>query len=161
MARDKEKQKLAQKKYQEKNKEIISNKRKIKNNLLKTERQKNNNCVLCNTQLFNKIIQAKYCNDCKKIIKKESDIKYSKSQKGKIIQSKIKKQWFIRNKEKAYNINSKIQKLNIEKLSDSYVSYKIIRGTNLSIDTIKQYPELIEVKRLQILTKRLCKTSQN
>ena len=62
---------------------------------------------------------------------------------------------FIRNNANKYSINR------ISLLKDSYIIDKIIRGTTLKPNIIKQYPELIEAKRLQILTKRLCRTSQN
>ena len=49
----------------------------------------------------------------------------------------------------------------ISELSDTYVIQKIRRGTGIKCETIRQYPELIETKRLIIQTKRLCKTSSN
>jgi GTPase Era involved in 16S rRNA processing len=56
---------------------------------------------------------------------------------------------------KKYNLDC------INNLTDTYVIHKLVRGTNLKHSDIKQYPELIEAKRLQILTKRLCRASQN
>ena len=49
----------------------------------------------------------------------------------------------------------------ILELPDCVVVSALIRSTNIPAKIIRQHPELIEVKRTIIKTKRLCKTSQN
>ena len=57
--------------------------------------------------------------------------------------------------------NLKNQKKQCELLNDNYVISQIKRETNLSSYDIRKYPELIEVKRQIIKTRRLWKTLQN
>jgi hypothetical protein len=48
----------------------------------------------------------------------------------------------------------------IKELQDCYVIGRITRDSKLTAKKIRQYPELIEAKRIIIKTKRLCRTSQ-
>lgn len=48
-----------------------------------------------------------------------------------------------------------------EELQDNYVISQITKRSNLTSKDVRKYPELIEIKRLIIKTKRLCRTSQN
>jgi hypothetical protein len=59
------------------------------------------------------------------------------------------------------NRSKKRGQIEREELHDNYVLGRIIKNSNLTREQIKQHPELIEVQKLIIKTKRLCKTSQN
>ena len=48
-----------------------------------------------------------------------------------------------------------------ELLTDNYIAGRLTCKTNMSCSEIRNYPELIEAKRLIIKTKRLCKTLKN
>ena len=59
------------------------------------------------------------------------------------------------------NRSKKRGQIEREELHDNYVLGRIIENSNLTRDQIRQYPELIETYKLNLKTKRLCKTSQN
>lgn len=88
---------------------------------------------------------------------KDSRDKYQKSEKGKTASKKAKTKWRRNNPEKVKEKNRR----QIRNLNDGYVISKIRRGTGLTHTEIRKHPELIEVKRIIIKTKRLCRTSQN
>ena len=69
--------------------------------------------------------------------------------------NRAKIKWSKNNTEKIIKKERKLR----EELSDCYVINKLIRGTNLTAKQIRETPELIEIKRIIIKTKRLCKTS--
>lgn len=132
--KDVEKQKERQRKWRQENKEKIRNYNKTY-----FKEKYNNSDYKIKESIRKKEYREKNIN---KILLKEKE----KREKNRI---------FIRNNANKYSINR------ISLLKDSYIIDKIIRGTTLKPNIIKQYPELIEAKRLQILTKRLCRTSQN
>lgn len=70
------------------------------------------------------------------------------------------REYYKNNKEKILQYWLPWQKLQIDKLSDFYIKKKLIRS-GFTKEHINENKELIEVKRLIIKTKRLCKTSQN
>ena len=88
---------------------------------------------------------------------KQSIEKYQKSEKGKSASKKAKTKWAKNNHEKIIEKEIKLR----DELSDCYVINKLIRGTNLTAKQIRETPELIEIKRIILKTKRLCKTLQN
>ena len=88
---------------------------------------------------------------------KQSIKKYQNSEKGKLASKRAKIKWAKNNPEKIIEKESKLR----DELSDCYVINKLIRGTNLTAKQIRETPELIEIKRIILKTKRLCKTSQN
>lgn len=70
------------------------------------------------------------------------------------------REYYKNNKDKRLQYGLPRQKLQIEQLSDWYIKRKLIRS-GFTKEHINENKELIEVKRLIIKTKRLCKTSQN
>jgi hypothetical protein len=113
---------------------------------------------------------------------KNNQCKLCKAYKAKIYREKNKEkikilniEWRIKNPEKTKNIYKSYKNKNKEKikikryefnnksisnLSNNYVIKNLIQR-GLSIEQIKENKELIEVQRLIIKTKRLCKTLQN
>jgi hypothetical protein len=59
------------------------------------------------------------------------------------------------------NRSKKRGQIEREELHDNYVLSRIVENCNITREQIKQHPEIIEVQKLIIKTKRLCKTSQN
>ena len=66
-------------------------------------------------------------------------------------------QWSINNRDKIAGYRSK----NSETLSDSFIIQRITDKLNLNASQIRENPELIEIKRTILKTKRLCKTLRN
>lgn len=83
--------------------------------------------------------------------------KYENSNKGKLARIKARDVWKQRNPDKILEKDRRHR----DELKDCYVIQKIIRGTELNAQDIRENPELIEAKRLIIKTKRLCKTLKN
>lgn len=76
--------------------------------------------------------------------------------------------YYRNNSEKCKENNKKYRQNNTEKckgyrinLVDHYIIGLLTVNTNINKDVIRQYPELIELKRLIIKNQRLCKTLQN
>lgn len=129
-----------------------------------------------------------YCNSCKnKMVKdwfeinndykkeyrkrnpeklKEENLRAKKrikewTEKNAEILKEKKKIYKLNNIEKVRESNKKLEKKWAEELTDTYVIRQIVKRSNLKAEQIRCNPELIEIKRLIIKTKRLCKTSQN
>jgi hypothetical protein len=113
---------------------------------------KNNQCKLC------KAYKAKIYREKNKEKIKILNIEWRKKNPEKT--KNIYKSYKNKNKEKIkikrYEFNNK----SISNLSNNYVIKNLIQR-GLSIEQIKENKELIEVQRLIIKTKRLCKTLQN
>ena len=99
-----------------------------------------------------------HCNDCKNEMTKN----WFNNNKG------YKKQWRKENPNKVKQENKKRQNKHNkwhqkerDKLKDSYVVKLITKRSSLTAETVRKHPELIEVKKIIIKTKRLCKTLQN
>lgn len=61
-------------------------------------------------------------------------------------------------RQKKYNSYAlKKAKKHIKEISDTYVISELKRGTSLTTEDIRKFPELIEVKRQIIKNKRLCR----
>ncbi len=128
-------------------------------------------CKVCHSKVTNsKENLSKRDKNKKKLIAKKW-IENNKEQKSLIdkkyrlnnlekVNNKI-KNWIKNNKEKVRIYKNNEQKNYREKLNNTYIISLLVKRSIIKHDTIKQYPELIEAKRLQILTKRLCRTSQN
>lgn len=84
--------------------------------------------------------------------------KYAAENREKIIE--YRKRYHRSNKEAKDKYMARSRKSR-ELLSDNYIVTQLSQNSNLDRETIRQYPELIETKRLIIQTKRLCKTSSN
>jgi hypothetical protein len=111
--------------------------------------------------MFYKKDKKTYYNICKycKIEQYEKYYAYCKEERKKYYknnQEKIKSQqrkYYINHKEKYKNIQQIYHKKCMENINDGYVS-KCMR---INIHILKQYPELIETKRLYLMIKRECK----
>ena len=86
----------------------------------------------------------------------ESRDKYQKSEKGQIASKKAKRKWDKNNKDKKLEIGRRL----ISNLSDGYVKQKL-RAKGFCSEEIEDNPELVEVHKIIIKTKRLCKTLKN
>jgi hypothetical protein len=120
------------------------------------EKKTKNLCRRCGTSLFDRILIAKYCPTCKKKEKNEVWNKNDYIKNKKTYQDYNKK-----NREKINLRDSKKEKAKREQIADRYVS-KLLREKNgYTVAQLKENPELLEIKRILIQTKRLCKTSKN
>lgn len=112
-------------------------------------------------------------NTCKQCLV-ESAKKWVEQNKEK--RKEIKRRWSLNNKKHLRNYYQEYLKKNpdllkqwrknadskkSESLTDAYVMKCLLSGTSLTSRDLAQYPELIQIQRLIIKTKRLCKTSQN
>lgn len=79
------------------------------------------------------------CNDCRSASRKGKHKYYPEIQKPYALKRALKE---------------------IREISDNYVIAELKRGTGLTSDHIKKYPELIEAKRQIIKNKRLLKNEQ-
>jgi len=80
---------------------------------------------------------------------------YLKTEKGKETNKKYRKTNLYLTYRKKY------ENENRDKLNDYYIVANISRSCKLPRKEIRKYPELIEINRIKIKTKRLCKTLQN
>ena len=129
-----------------------------------------------------------YCNECKNQITKDwfnknKDYKkqWRKENLEKVKEENLKAKprtdkWRKKNKEKLKIKKAHYRLKNIEyikskkpyqekkareELQDNYVIQQITKRSKLTSKDVRNHPQLIEVKRIIIKTKRLCKTSQN
>lgn len=84
------------------------------------------------------------------------NIEYDRNNRGKASDRQMR--YAKRNKEKINSYRRKLTFNNRENFLDPYIKDLLIKN-GFTTKQIKQYPELIETKRLLIKTKRLCKTS--
>lgn len=126
---------------------------------------------------FNKHKYAKdglfcYCKECRYIKNKIYHLKYIKNNLNKQKETERKSKYYFKNKEKYLKKNKKYAKNNIEKvkiwqknfidksiknLSDSY----IINSCFKKYSHLEIPKEIIELKRIQLKTFRLCQQLQN
>lgn len=91
------------------------------------------------------------CRYCQRI----SDNNYwQRNREKKILQ---KREYNERNKERLLIQGREYTKRSVDALDDRYVANKIRGQTNISSAEIKEYPHLIEVKRVSLLIKRRIK----
>lgn len=119
------------------------------------DKQEKNKCLKCNCSLIGRYLSAKYCVECKEQIKKEWKIN---SYKRNIITS-IK---YNKEHRKEINLKNASREQNRRDiLTDRYITKILLEKNGFTVEQIKENRELIEIKRIIIKTKRLCKTSQN
>jgi len=83
--------------------------------------------------------------------------RYAKSEKGLISSRKAKRKWAKLNPDK----RKEKDRRQIKNLNDCYVLNKLRRQTETETQLLRQYPELVEVKREQLRLYRLTKKQQN
>lgn len=88
-----------------------------------------------------------------------SDLRYRKNNKKKL--KEYFKTYALINHDKVLQWGKTSCKKSIENLNPGYIIKLIKKGSGLTSLEIKNYPELIETKKLIIKTKRLCKTLNN
>jgi hypothetical protein len=96
-----------------------------------------------------------HCKDCRN---EYNRLQYAKNKEKRKVQNIESRKLHSKKYKETSNIRMKKYTKN---LTDDYLVNLIYRGTNLKSSEIKQLPELIEIKRLIIKTKRLCKTLQH
>ena len=99
-----------------------------------------------------------------KIREQEKERRKKNPEKFKINKLNYRKRHPEKDKEYARNnpeISRTKSKKGREELTDNYIAGRLTYNTNLTCSDVRKHPELIEVKRQIIKTKRLCKTSQN
>ena len=109
---------------------------------------------------------ASQCKECDKkrkkiyITKNKEKIK-QKKEENKEHTSNYFKNYRKNNKKKcSENVKKSTQKAK-ENLNDSYIKRLLSKNSTLKAKDFNDQPELIELKRLQIQTERLCKTSKS
>jgi len=116
-------------------------------------KQIENKCIKCNCSLIGRQLLSKYCFDCKVEIKK---VWRNENHKRNINTAK---NYFQKNKTEINNKTRLLEANRRENVTDRYVS-KLLREKNgFTIEQLKNNPSLLEIKRLIIKTKRICKTS--
>ena len=90
-----------------------------------------------------------------KVKEKERNKKYYEENKGKLKERN--KKYYEENKEKLKEYQAEHK----DKLSDSYIKKLLSKNSPLKPKDFNDQPELIELKRLQIQTERLWKTSKS
>lgn len=108
-----------------------------------------NTCVICGKPLLDKILNAKYCNECKALKRREW--------KKKDYEDNIDtyRKYYENNKLIINNKNRIREQRRRQYLTDRYIKKLLREKSGFTAEQIKQYPNLIEVKRLIIKTKRL------
>ena len=121
-------------------------------------------------------METKKCNKCgevKQLSEFSTDKRNSCGRIGhcKKCSSIITKKWKDNNIEKAKESDKKYKIKNKLKISEYYINQRkyidinyakrMLRQSGFTTEQINENPELIEVKRLIVKTKRLCKTLQN
>lgn len=118
----------------------------------------------------------KTCNKCKKS-KEESEFTFDKRNKDGLqgscnccknnnrnlkYSTDLSYRELIKSKNKKYNQNSLIRvKKHISTLSDIYVIASLKRGTDLTTKDIRQFPNLIDLKRQELTIKRNLKNEKH
>jgi len=144
-----EKNKHKVKEYNERSRPKVSAKKKA----IQLTKQIENKCIKCNCSLIGRQLLSKYCFDCKVEIKK---VWRNENHKRNIHTAK---NYFQKNKTEINNKTRLLEANRRENVTDRYVS-KLLREKNgFTIEQLKNNPSLLEIKRLIIKTKRICKTS--
>lgn len=91
--------------------------------------------------------------------KSESRIRYNESEKGRLASKKAKRKWELNNPEKKKVISQR----QVTQLNDCYLINKLRRqaGRAINAKVIRNYPELIEAKRMELKLKRLIHEKRN
>jgi len=131
--------------YMEKYKPNILHKHKEAQLVKRSE----NTCIMCGRSLSDKILSAKYCNECKELKRRE----WRKSDYEKHFDRY--KKYYKANKSVINEKNRTREQRRRQYLTDRYIKKLLREKSGFTAEQIKQYPNLIEVKRLIIKTKRL------
>jgi predicted Rdx family selenoprotein len=115
----------------------------------KAELQILNKCEICGDSLIGRDLNTKYCKKCKPIIKAKWRKKDYEVNRQTYINN------YIRNKPKIIEQNRIKNQKRRDNISDHYVRKLLREKSGFTVEQIEQNPELIEVKRLIIKTKRL------
>jgi len=111
-----------------------------------------------------------YCKSCEKIIKHDIYILYQDKAKDIARKRYIEQKDEIYKKQKVYRANNrhvcnkanqKYTKKTVDNLTDMYIIRHLTLITGVDNNTIKQYPEIIEAKRQQIILRRECQKQRN
>jgi hypothetical protein len=125
----------------------------LKKKEIQLSKQIENKCIKCNCSLIGRQLLSRYCFDCKKEIKKE----WKRESYKRCVDTY--KNYNQKNKTEIRNKTRALETIRRENITDRYAS-KLLREKNgFTVDQIKNNPTLIEIKRLIIKTKRICKTS--
>ena len=107
----------------------------------------------------NKYRTSNYCKPCSRLV---SNINAKKNYKeNKVEKLEYAKEYRAANQEKIKAIRPKYRKRQINELQNCYVRELLISKSKFSPEFIKDNPEVLETKRLQIKLKRKIKTKQN
>jgi hypothetical protein len=145
ISKNKDKEKEYNQKYRPNTIEKIKTKQLTK--------QQSNKCVKCNKPLVGRILSTKYCNTCKneeRKIWRSKDYDKNKSSY---------KKYYLDNKSALIENGSKRDAIKRKDLHNRYIKKLFVEKHGLKTNQITN--DLIEVKRLIIKTKRLCKTLSN
>ena len=108
-----------------------------------------NTCIMCGKPLLDKILSAKYCDECKEL----KCLEWRKSDYEKHFDRY--KKYYKANKSVINEKNRTREQRRRQYLTDRYIKKLLREKSGFTAEQIKQYPNLIEVKRLIIKTKRL------
>lgn len=139
--KNKHKEKEYNKKYRHKTIEKYNEQQLIK--------QKSNKCLKCGCSLIGRQLLAKYCKDCKSEIKKEWKRESYKRNIDTLIKYNSENRDLINKKNAIREFERR------ENLTDRYITKLLREKSGFTVDQLKNNPELIEIKRLIIKTKRL------
>ena len=141
ISKNKHKEKEYNKKYRPKTIE--------KYNERQLTKQEKNKCLKCGCSLIGRHLLARYCKDCKAEIKKE----WKRDSYKRNIDTV--KKYNSENRELINKKNAIREFERRENLTDRYITKLLREKSGFTVDQLKNNPELIEIKRLIIKTKRL------
>ena len=112
-------------------------------------KQENNKCLKCGCSLVGRQLLARYCKTCKVEIKKE----WKRESYKRNIPTVLK--YYSENRDKIKKKNAIREFERRENLTDRYITKLLREKSGFTVEQLKNNPELIEIKRLIIKTKRL------
>jgi len=126
-------------------------------------------CCLCNQKKHNDFFKKRFstqsgdkvigldkrCSDCLDERKRKLGRKYYKT-KGNAIHKESQRKYVEKNKDKIYARSADWNRNAAEEATDSYI-IKLLKKNGFTREQIAENPELINIQRIIIQTKRLCK----
>ena len=112
-------------------------------------KQKNNRCLKCGCSLIGRQLLARYCKNCKSEIKKEWKRESYKRNINTVIKYNLKNRDSINKKNAIREFERR------KNLTDRYITKLLREKSGFTVNQLKNNPELIQIKRLIIKTKRL------
>lgn len=112
-------------------------------------KQENNKCIKCGRALIGRQLLSKYCHVCKKEVIKEWKRESYKRNIDTVIKYNAEHREDINKKQAIREFNGR------ENLKDRYITKLLRERAGFTVDQLKENPEIIEIKRLIIKTKRL------